>query len=64
MRPVSPAERLELIGVVWESLELKDLPITAAEKALIDKRIEDETKNPHDSSPWPEVQARLKRRVR
>ena len=64
VKKLSPAKRLELIGAVWESLEPKDLPVTAAERKLIDARIEDETRNPGDSSPWPEAKARLKRRLR
>lgn len=64
VRNLSPADRLELIGAVWESLESADVPVTAAEKAVLDARIEDETSNPDDASPWPEVEARLRKRIR
>lgn len=64
VKSLSPAARLELIGVVWESLESGDLPVTDAQKTILDARIDDELKNPDDAAPWPEVQARLGRRLR
>jgi putative addiction module component (TIGR02574 family) len=56
---LSPADRLELIGAVWDSLSPDDLPVTEAEKALLDARLADMERNPDDESPWPEVKARL-----
>ena len=64
VKSLPPAERLELIGAVWESLDLTELPVTEAEKTLLDARIKDEIQNPGDVSPWPEVKARLKQRLR
>jgi putative addiction module component (TIGR02574 family) len=58
---LSPAERLELIGVVWDSLRHSDLPVTQAEKALLDARIADMEQNPNDESSWSDVKARLER---
>ena len=60
---LSPAQKIELIGVVWESLESGDVPVTDAEKDILDARIEDEIKNPNDVSPWPEVEARLRKKL-
>ena len=64
VKELPPAERLELIGEVWESLDLASLPVTDEEKAILDARIDDETKNPGDVSSWPEVEARLRKRLR
>ena len=61
---LSPADRLELIGVVWDSLSPDDLPVTDAEKALLDARLADMESNPDAQSPWPEVKARLERLLR
>jgi putative addiction module component (TIGR02574 family) len=61
---LSPAERLELIGAVWDSLSPDDLPVTDAEKELLDARIADMERNPDDQSPWPDVKARLERLLR
>lgn len=61
---LSPAERLELIGAVWDSLSPDDLPVTDAEKALLDARIADMERDPDDQSPWPDVKTRLERLLR
>ncbi|MBK6961345.1 MAG: addiction module protein [Gammaproteobacteria bacterium] len=59
----SPAERLELIGAVWETLSPADAPVTAEEKVLLDARLADLDNSPEDQSPWSEVQARLRRQL-
>jgi putative addiction module component (TIGR02574 family) len=61
---LSPAERLELIGAVWDSLSPDDLPVTDAERALLDSRIADMERNPEDQSSWPDVKTRLERLLR
>ena len=38
---LSPADRPELIGVVWDTLSPDDLPVTDAERALLDARLAD-----------------------
>jgi len=58
---LSPSDRLELIGAVWDTLSAEDLPVTEAEKALLDARLDDMERNPDDQSPWPDVKARLER---
>jgi len=61
---LSPAERLQLIGAVWDTLSPEDLPVADAERVLLNARLTDMESNPHDQSPWPEVKARLERRIR
>ena len=61
---LSPADRLELIGAVWDTLAPEDLPVTDAERALLDARLADMEGNPNDQSPWPDVKARLNRLLR
>ena len=58
---LKPADRLELIGAVWDSLSPNDLPVTQAERALLDARLADMEANPDDQSLWPEVKTRLER---
>ena len=36
---LSPEDRLQLIGVVWDTLAPEDLPVTNAERALLDDRL-------------------------
>lgn len=61
VKALSAADRLELIGAVWETLSPNDTPITEEEKTLLDARLQDLEANPEKQSPWPEVQARLRR---
>ena len=58
---LSPADRIEFIGAVWDTLSPEDLPVTDAERALLDIRLADMERNPSDQSSWPEVKARLER---
>ena len=61
---LSPADRIELIGAVWDTLSPDDLAVTNAERALLDARLADMENNADDHSDWPEVKARLKRLLR
>lgn len=61
---LSPAERLELIGALWDSLTHAELPVTEEEKALLDARLADAEQRPEDESPLAEVKTRLQRRPR
>ena len=63
VRSLSIAERIELIGVVWETLSLSEVPVSIEEKVLLDARLADMEQNPDDQSPWSEVQARLKQQL-
>ena len=36
---LSPRQRLELIESLWESLDEKDVPVTDAQRAELDRRI-------------------------
>jgi putative addiction module component (TIGR02574 family) len=58
---LEPADRLELIGVVWDSLSQTDLPVTDAERALLDARLTDMESNPDDQSSWADVKERLEK---
>ena len=58
---LSPADRIEFIGAIWDTLSPDDLPVTEAEKALLDIRLADLERNPSDQSSWSEVKARLER---
>ena len=61
IRNLEPADRLELIGVVWDSLSATDLPLTDAEKDLLDARLADMESNPDDQSSWADVKIRLEK---
>lgn len=61
VKTLSVADRLELIGAVWETLLPSEVPVTADEVALLDARLADLETNPDDHDAWSEVQARLRR---
>jgi putative addiction module component (TIGR02574 family) len=61
IRNLEPADRLELIGVVWDSLSATDLPLTDAERELLDARLADMESNPNDQSSWIDVKKRLEK---
>jgi putative addiction module component (TIGR02574 family) len=49
IRNLEPADRLELIGVVWDSLSPTDLSLTDDERDLLDARLADMESNPRRS---------------
>jgi putative addiction module component (TIGR02574 family) len=61
IRNLEPADHLELIGVVWDSLSPTDLPLTDAERELLDARLADMESNPNDQSSWADVKIRLEK---
>jgi len=58
---LSPAEKLELIGDLWDSLDAEDVTLTPAQIEEIDRRLESAEVEP--GIPWDEVEARLRQRL-
>jgi putative addiction module component (TIGR02574 family) len=58
---MSISERLRLVQDIWDSIaEFPEaLPLTEAQRRLLDERLEEHSRNPGAGSPWPEVKARL-----
>lgn len=56
---LSPAEKVELLDAVWESLEADALSLTDAQRTELDRRIEYLERNPADVLPWEQVRACL-----
>jgi len=58
------AERLKLVEAIWDCIaEAPDaLQLTEAQRAELDRRLDDYEKNPEAGSPWPEVKARILKR--
>jgi len=58
---LSVEERLSLVSTIWESIaeDPSALELTDAQKAELDRRLDDLEKNPDTGSPWPEVKARI-----
>jgi putative addiction module component (TIGR02574 family) len=56
---LSPAEKVELLDAVWESLEADGPSLTEAQRAELDYRIARHEQNPSDVIPWEQVRAGL-----
>ena len=53
-----PADRLELVRQLWDSLldDPNSLPLTEATRQELDRRYEDYLRNPEEGSTWDEVE--------
>ena len=55
-------ERLELISQLWDSLEDKDVPLTAAQRDELDRRLETLEDDRKDAVSWTDIKAEMERR--
>jgi len=55
-------EKLELIGELWESLDQRDVSLTASQKEEIDRRLD--SADADGGSCWEDVERRLEQRLR
>jgi putative addiction module component (TIGR02574 family) len=58
-KQLTPADRLELIEELWQSLNPDEFPVTAAEKSMLDERLADLAENPSSGRSWEDVEADL-----
>lgn len=56
------AERVELINELWASIDADALPVSPAEGALIDRRLEEADAEPLIGRSWDDVEASLRSR--
>lgn len=59
---LSPQQRLELISRLWDSLEDKDVPVTAAQRAELDRRIASFDQDRENGISWEELKSELRQR--
>jgi putative addiction module component (TIGR02574 family) len=58
---LSPQQRLDLIERLWDSLKDEDIPLTGAQRAELDRRIEGgQDRDQH--TPWDQLKAELQQR--
>jgi putative addiction module component (TIGR02574 family) len=58
---LTPAERVELVGEIWDSIAPKDMPpLTDEQKQEIERRYEAMVRDPSRGSKWDAVEARLR----
>ncbi|MBP2160654.1 MULTISPECIES: addiction module protein [Asticcacaulis] len=53
------AERLELIGELWDSIENKDIPLTPAQLAELDRRIATFDEDIKEAVSWDDLKVEL-----
>ena len=56
---LSTTEKIELLDLLWESLDKDDLPLTEDQRRELDDRIARHEQNPSDVVPWEQVKANL-----
>jgi len=57
---LTPAERIELVEDLWDSIEPQDMPpLTPEQKQELDRRYAEHLRDPTTAIPWEEVKARL-----
>ncbi|MGH7483493.1 MAG: addiction module protein [Longimicrobiales bacterium] len=61
---LSPEQRLELIGEIWDSLEDETLPLEPELIAELDHRLAEFEANPAEGRPAAEVIARIRATLR
>jgi putative addiction module component (TIGR02574 family) len=63
IRELTPAERIELIELLWESFldDPDSLPVTEEQRAELRRRLAEHERDPDAAKPWAEVRAELER---
>ena len=63
---LSVAERILLVEDIWDSIAAapEAVPLTAAQKEELDRRLTAYHRNPDAGSPWHDVAVRIKSRPR
>ena len=63
---LSIAERIQLAEDLWDSIpeDAVDVPLTEAQKAELDRRLDDLERDPDAGEPWEVVRARLYERLK
>ena len=59
---LTPPERLALISQLWDSLEDGQLPLTAAQRAELDRRLETLYEDRREGITWAALKAELEQR--
>ena len=61
IRRLSVPERVRLVQDIWDTLQptAGELPLTAEQREVVDRRLEEHQADPSSALPWEEVKARL-----
>ena len=61
---LTPQERLDLIGEIWDSLSAEEVRLTPAQDAELARRMARFDADAEEARPWDEIDAELDRRTR
>jgi putative addiction module component (TIGR02574 family) len=64
IQSLTAEQRLALIGDIWDSLTLDDLPLSDAQRDELDRRLDESTDDPAAGIPWEDVLKRIRARRR
>jgi putative addiction module component (TIGR02574 family) len=59
---LTPPERLTLISQLWDSLEDDQLPLTAAQRTELDRRLETLDQDRREGTTWAALKTELEKR--
>ena len=59
---MTPLERLALIAQLWDSLERDRIPLTAAQEAELERRLDTLDEDRRSAVTWSELKAELQQR--
>ncbi len=65
LEEMSVADRLDLIGVIWDSIAShpEQIPLTDAQKQELDRRLAAHRANPSKVTPWEVIKAEAAARM-
>ena len=64
IKSLTVEERLSLIGEIWDSLTPDAVPLTDAQRAELDRRLDDLERDPAAGIPWSDVLRKIRDRVK
>ena len=62
IKNLTAEERLALLGDIWDSLTPEDVPVTDAQRAELDRRLDNLEDDRDLGIPWDEVLRRIRER--
>jgi putative addiction module component (TIGR02574 family) len=64
-RKLPSTEKIRLVQELWDEIaeEASHLPLTEAQRRLLDERIDEQEANPDDVEPWEEVRDDILRKL-
>jgi putative addiction module component (TIGR02574 family) len=64
-RKLPPTEKIRLVQQLWDEIadEAAHLPLTGAQRRLLDERIDEHETNPDDVEPWEQARDEILRKL-